>query len=89
MANHIHNSIAFFCDDNRLTEILEAIQCDNDGTNLKYGIGTIDFNKIIPVSDPDDRDDAWNTRCNAFHCSFLWQSYKKLRIGSLYLPKQA
>ena len=49
MANHIHNSIAFFCDDNRLTEILEAIQCDNDGTNLKYGIGTIDFNKIIPM----------------------------------------
>ena len=26
MSNHIHNSIAFFCDDNRLTEILEAIQ---------------------------------------------------------------
>ena len=70
MANHIHNSIAFFCDDNRLTEILEAIQRDNDGTNLKYGIGTIDFNKIIPVSDPDNRDDAWNTGCNAFHCSY-------------------
>ena len=70
MSNHIHNSIAFFCDDNRLTEILEAIQHDNDGTNTKYGIGTIDFNKIIPVSNPDDKDDAWNTRCNAFHCSY-------------------
>ena len=64
MSNHIHNSIAFFCDDNRLTEVLEAIQCDNDG------IGTIDFNKIIPVKNSDDRDDAWNTRCNAFHCSY-------------------
>ena len=47
MSNHIHNSIAFFCDDNRLTEILEAIQYDNDGTNHEHGIGTIDFNKII------------------------------------------
>ena len=70
MSNHIHNSIAFFCDDNRLTEILEAIQRDNDGTNLEHGIGTIDFNKIIPDSDFDSHYDAWNTSCNALYCSY-------------------
>lgn len=70
MANHIHNSVTFHCNDNRLTEILEAIQYDNAGTNLEYGIGTIDFNKIIPVSDTNERVDVWNTRCNAWGCSY-------------------
>ena len=55
MANHIHNSVTFFCDDNRLTEVMEAIRCDNDGDNINYGIGTIDFNKIIPVSNTNRR----------------------------------
>lgn len=49
MPNHVRNTIHFDCSDERLREILTAIQCDNDGEHAQYGIGTVDFNKIIPM----------------------------------------
>ena len=49
MANHIQVSVTFLCEDDLLQEILESIQCDYTGENSEHGIGTIDFNKIVPM----------------------------------------
>ena len=49
MANNIQLSVTFLCDEARLQEILEFIQCDYAGEDSEYGIGTIDFNKIVPM----------------------------------------
>ena len=46
MPNHIYNVVHFDCGEDRLQEILEAIQHDH------FGPGSIDFNKLIPM--PDD-----------------------------------
>lgn len=70
MSVRIRNDVSFTCDEQRLHEILEAIQYDNNGKNYEYGIGTIDFNKIIPVSKRKDRYNAWNTDCEAIQCSY-------------------
>jgi hypothetical protein len=42
MANHVRNILAFDCNEDKLKEILEQIQND------EAGIGSIDFNKLIP-----------------------------------------
>ena len=42
---------------NRLLEILSAIQYDDNGKNSQFGIGTIDFNKIVPIPEPLIVDD--------------------------------
>lgn len=50
MPNHIMNRIRFECGEEKLKEILTAIQCDEqNAVNDQFGIGTIDFNKIIPT----------------------------------------
>ena len=49
MPNHVRNTVYFDCDEARLREILEAIQYDNSAEHDEYGIGTLDFNKIIPM----------------------------------------
>ena len=43
MPNHVENIVRFKGDEQKIREMLEAIQSD------KYGIGTIDFNKVIPM----------------------------------------
>ena len=43
MPNHVENRIEFSGDEKQIHEMLEAIKSD------KYGLGTIDFNKIIPM----------------------------------------
>jgi len=43
MANHVRNILTFECDEEKRKEILERIQND------EFGIGSIDFNKIIPM----------------------------------------
>ncbi len=43
MPNHVENHIEFSGDEQRISAMLEQIKND------KYGIGTIDFNKIIPM----------------------------------------
>lgn len=43
MPNHVENIITLKGDKQKIREILEAIQDDD------YGLGTVDFNKIIPM----------------------------------------
>ena len=49
MPNHYSNSITFMCNKHRLNEILEAIQYNYDGERRECGIGTINFEKILPI----------------------------------------
>ncbi len=49
MPNHVRNTIHIDCSEERLREILEAIQYDDNGDHRECGLGTIDFNKIIPM----------------------------------------
>ena len=50
MPNHIQNRVTFDCSEEKLNEILTAIQKDS-GENGNFGLGTVDFNKIIPMPD--------------------------------------
>ena len=53
MPNHVENRLTFDCSRERLQEILTAIARDEDKTvDGKYGIGTFDFEKVIPI--PED-----------------------------------
>ena len=55
MPNHVINHVSFTdCTPARRREILEAIQYDDNGENEYHGIGTIDFNKIIPMPESLD-----------------------------------
>ncbi len=50
MPNHVMNRLEFDCSQERLREILEAICYDGGSEEAeRTGIGTIDFNKIIPM----------------------------------------
>ena len=61
MPNHVINHVSFTdCTPARRREILEAIQYDDNGENEYHGIGTIDFNKIIPM--PESLDIESGTR---------------------------
>lgn len=48
MPNHITNIVAVSGDEGRIQAMLKAVQND------EYGVGSVDFNKIIPM--PDDAD---------------------------------
>ena len=54
MPNHVQNNIKFFCSEERLREILEAIMYDPNGDNEDRGYGTIDFERITAM--PPDLD---------------------------------
>lgn len=43
MPNHVENIITLKGDEKKIREMLEAIKSDD------YGLGTVDFNKIIPM----------------------------------------
>lgn len=45
MPNHITNKVKIFAEEKQIRKILKAIQND------EYGIGSIDFDKIIPMPD--------------------------------------
>ena len=50
MPNHVENRLTFECSPEELQKILEDIQYDPDRSNEEYtGIGTFDFNKIVPM----------------------------------------
>lgn len=51
MPNHVTNVIKLNGDRKRIRELLEQIQND------ELGLGTTDFNKIIPI--PENIDDKW------------------------------
>ena len=59
MPNHVMNHIHFDCDERTAQEILSFIQKDDDGENEKFGPGTIDFNKLIPMPPEYLNDDRW------------------------------
>ena len=64
MPNHITNIIAVSGDERRIQAMLKEIQID------EYGVGSVDFNKIIPM--PDDMDSHnwcianWGTKWNSY-----------------------
>ena len=43
MPNHVTNILTFVGDEDEIAAMHEAVK------NKKYGLGTIDFNKIIPM----------------------------------------
>ena len=45
MPNHVKNVLTLVGDEEKIKELLEAVKND------EYGIGTIDFEKIIPMPD--------------------------------------
>lgn len=49
MPNHVKNTLIFNCDERKLNEILAAIQYEKEDDLVDYGIGTFDFNKVIPM----------------------------------------
>ena len=51
MPNHVQNIITFNCSADRLKEILQSIQAEDEENFESVGIGTIDFQKIIPMPD--------------------------------------
>ena len=64
MPNHVQNHIKVSGNPQRVQEFLEKVQND------EYGIGTLDFQKIIPM--PEDENDPyhwhiynWGTKWNA------------------------
>ena len=64
MPNHITNIVAVSGDEERIQAMLKEIQND------EYGVGSVDFNKIIPM--PDDIDSYnwcianWGSKCNSY-----------------------
>lgn len=64
MPNHITNIVAVSGDESRVQSMLKEIQTD------EYGVGSVDFNKIIPM--PDDVDShywyiaKWGTKWNSY-----------------------
>lgn len=61
MPNHVINRVEFECSEERLKEILSAICYDEDSQRTQTGIGTIDFNKIIPMPPSLDIECGSNT----------------------------
>ncbi len=54
MPNHVKNIVSFDCGENKLKEIWDKIGYDNPEHEDISGIGTIDFNKIIPMPESLD-----------------------------------
>lgn len=53
MPNHVENRLTFDCSRERLQEILTAVSRDQDKeVDGKFGVGTFDFEKVIPM--PED-----------------------------------
>lgn len=64
MPNHITNIVTVSGDESRIQAMMKAIQTD------EYGLGSVDFNKIIPM--PDDADSYnwcianWGSKWNSY-----------------------
>ena len=61
MPNHVYNWLEFDCPEERLKEILSEICYDDDSESQTTGIGTIDFNKIVPMPPSLDIESGSNT----------------------------
>ncbi len=64
MPNHITNIVAVSGDESRIQAMLKEIQTD------EYGLGSVDFNKIIPMPDDSDSYDwciaNWGSKWNSY-----------------------
>lgn len=64
MPNHVQNIITLKGDEKKIREMLEAIKNDD------YGLGTVDFNKVIPMPESCDWYEwsisNWGTKWNAY-----------------------
>ena len=74
MPNHVQNIVTFSCDEETMKRILEAIRKDDDGQNRKFGPGTVDFDKIIPMP-PEYLDDGRWYDWRWEHWGTKWNSY--------------
>jgi len=61
MPNHVINRLEFDCKPEKLKEILSSICYDDDVEVETTGIGTIDFNKIVPMPKSLDIESGSNT----------------------------
>ena len=74
MPNHVMNRLHFDTDEETAKAILAFIQKDDDGENEKYGPGTFDFNKLVPMPTEylktgewyDWSWNNWGTKWNAY-----------------------
>lgn len=56
MPNNVTNIIQLQGDENKIRELLEAVKND------EHGIGTIDFNKLIPMPESLNIEESSNSR---------------------------
>ena len=68
MPNHVSNRITIHAEPERVQEILEAIKYDD------YKIGSIDFNKIIPMPpELDVESGSYSSRALEFYTQYIKQ----------------
>lgn len=72
MPNHVRNIIVIEADKAKITEILDAIKND------EKGIGSIDFNKLIPMPEALNIECGSNTRKGFEMFSDMRERYEKL-----------
>ena len=76
MPNHVMNRLHFDTDEETAKAILAFIQKDNDGENEKYGPGTFDFNKLVPMPTEYLKTGEWyNWRWNNWGTK--WNAYEE------------
>ena len=61
MPNHVQNKVEFDCSEEEFKRILEAIKFDVESESEDTGIGTFDFNKIIPMPESLDIESGSTT----------------------------
>ena len=83
MPNHITNKITIISKQERINEILETIKHD------EHGLGSIDFNKIIPMPDNIFRGDIGKKE-KEFYGNYAknWTWIRMINIAS-DMPEQA
>ena len=76
MPNHVMNRLHFDTDEETAKAILAFIQKDDDGENEKYGPGTFDFNKLVPMPTEYLKTGEWyNWRWNNWGTK--WNAYEE------------
>ena len=76
MPNHVLNRLHFDTDEETAKAILAFIQKDDDGENEKYGPGTFDFNKLVPMPTEYLKTGEWyNWRWNNWGTK--WNAYEE------------
>ena len=74
MPNHVRNIIVIEADKAKITEILDAIKND------EKGIGSIDFNKLIPMPETLNIECGSSTRKGLEMFSDMREKYESLPL---------